>query len=186
MRASAQVILAVFLPLVHAFLLPSTMRHTKAPAMKWQEAASSSYYYCNMLLLTRSGGEPPALFFSSKNANRADANENVDKHNTNHADDPEKDTIRVRIWRALAFGDELSMTQLSKQVGVRRGDLRSHLTHVERQAKTIGNKKNEWRVRRGLSSLAELGDGGSVGGGPKKLRLKMRKGAKNEVFIRLV
>lgn len=187
MRASAQVILAVFLPLVHAFLLPPTALHA---GMKRQEAAS--YYYFNVSLLTRSGGEPPALYFSSKNANRADANQDEDKHNTNHvddpnlADDPEKDTIRVRIWIALAPGDELSMTQLSKQVGVRRGDLRSHLTHVERQAKTIRNKKNEWRVRRGLSSLDEMGDGGSVGGGPKKLRLKMRRGAKNEVFVRLV
>ena len=31
--------------------------------------------------------------------------------------------------------------------------MRSHLIHVERQAKTIQNKSNEWRVRRGLLPL---------------------------------
>lgn len=100
--------------------------------------------------------------------------------------EPTKDTIRVRIWRALASGDELSMTQLSKQVRERRGDVRSHLTHVERQAKTIRNKSNEWRIRRGLAPLGDMDSSGSANGGVKKLRLKKRKGAKNELFIRLV
>ena len=104
--------------------------------------------------------------------------------------EPENDTIRVRIWRALASGEELTMTQLCKQVGERnRGDVRSHLTHVERQAKTIMNKSDEWRIRRGLLPVGETnddGDGGSAVAGAKKLRLKMRKGTKNELFIRLV
>lgn len=91
------------------------------------------------------------------------------------------ETIRVRIWRALADGEELSLTQLSKIVGERRlGELRSHLTHVERQAKTLGNKSNEWRLRRGLVPIE---DDFSVQ--RKRLRIKMRKGKKNELFIRL-
>jgi hypothetical protein len=91
------------------------------------------------------------------------------------------ETIRVRIWRALADGEELSLTQLSKIVGEGRlGELRSHLTHVERQAKTLGNKSNEWRLRRGLVPIE---DDFSVH--HKRLRIKMRKGKKNELFIRL-
>jgi hypothetical protein len=91
------------------------------------------------------------------------------------------ETIRVRIWRALADGEELSLTQLSKIVGEGRlGELRSHLTHVERQAKTLGNKSNEWRLRRGLVPIE---DDFSVQ--RKRLRIKMRKGKKNELFIRL-
>ena len=101
-------------------------------------------------------------------------------------DETERDTIRVRIWRALASGDELSMTELSRRVGVRRGvgDLKSHLKHVERQARTVRNKKDEWRARRGLAPRDD--DSGDLGRGPKKLQLKTRRGGKNETFVRLV
>lgn len=98
-----------------------------------------------------------------------------------------EDTIRVRIWRALASGEELSMTQLSKRVGESRGDVRSHLVHVERQATTIQNKSDDWRVRRGLLPVSASKDtDGAAIAGAKKLRLKKRRGAKNEVFYRLV
>ena len=94
-------------------------------------------------------------------------------------DSAPSDTIRVRIWQALAPGDELSLSQLSKAVGERHlGELRPHLTHVERQVKTLGNKSNEWRIRRGLPPV---GDGGQQ----KKLRIKFRKGKRNEVYVRL-
>ena len=108
----------------------------------------------------------------------------------------EKDTIRVRIWRALASGNELSLFQLCKQVGERnRSDIKSHLVHVEKQAKTIRNKSDEWRIRRGLlpiekkSDNMQCGDDSNDSGavfGAKKLRLKRRRGAKNEEYIRLV
>ena len=101
--------------------------------------------------------------------------EDEDEPNSNNTQ-PEFNTIRVRIWRVLSSGDEISITQLSKQLGESKGDVRSHLKHVERQAKTIRNKSDEWRARRGLSSS----------GVPKKVQLKKRRGAKNEVFIRLV
>ena len=98
--------------------------------------------------------------------------------------DPERDTIRVRIWRALASGEELSLSQLCKAVGESsRGELRSHLTHVEKQAKTIRNKSDEWRIRRGLP---RAGNDATSKFGPRKMQLKMRKGDKNEVFIKLV
>ena len=106
----------------------------------------------------------------------------------------EKDTIRVRIWRALASGNELSLSQLCKQVGERnRSDIKSHLVHVEKQAKTIRNKSDEWRIRRGLLPIKkksddnmQCGDGSGAVFGAKKLRLKRRRGAKNEEYIRLV
>ena len=105
----------------------------------------------------------------------------------------EKDTIRVRIWRALASGNELSLSQLCKQVGERnRSDIKSHLVHVEKQAKTIRNKSDEWRIRRGLLSIEKKSDNMQCGDdsgavfGAKKLRLKRRRGAKNEEYIRLV
>jgi hypothetical protein len=93
----------------------------------------------------------------------------------------ELDTVRVRIWRQLADGKELSLTQLSNAVGERKlGNLRSHLTHVEKQAKTIRNKSDEWRVRRGLSPV------GSEAGAPRQMKLRFRKGKKNEMFVRIV
>ncbi|KAL9191241.1 hypothetical protein ACHAXT_000947 [Thalassiosira profunda] len=107
-------------------------------------------------------------------------------HDESNPPEHEKDTIRVRLWRALASGNELSLTQLSKRVGEKRGDVKAHLTHVERQAKTLGNKSDVWRARRGLQPVAKREDGSGSGGGPKKLRLKTRRGAKNEVFFRLV
>ena len=58
-------------------------------------------------------------------------------NNNNNSPQPEeeKDTIRVRIWKALVSsnGNEISLTQLCKLVGVRsKGDVLSHLIHVER------------------------------------------------------
>ena len=104
-------------------------------------------------------------------------NKDADEENQKQQQsDEDFDTIRVRIWRILSSGEEISVTQLSKQLGESRSDVRSHLKHVERQAKTIRNKSNEWRVRRGLSPVAS----------PKKMQLKKRRGAKNEVFIKLV
>jgi hypothetical protein len=66
------------------------------------------------------------------------------------SEEENEDTVRVRIWRALASGEELSLKQLGIIVGERK-DLKSHLAHVEKQAKTLKNKSNEWRERRGLS-----------------------------------
>ena len=97
------------------------------------------------------------------------------------SEEGELDTVRVRIWRQLADGKELSLTQLSNAVGERKlGNLRSHLTHVEKQAKTIRNKSDEWRMRRGLSPV------GSESGAPRQMKLKFRKGKKNEMFVRIV
>lgn len=94
----------------------------------------------------------------------------------------EDDTIRVRIWRALvaAAGDELSLRQLGSIVGERK-DLKSHLVHVEKQAKTIGNKSKEWRERRGL--LLENLDSSSRKLN-KKLRIVKRRDRK-EIYVKL-
>ena len=90
----------------------------------------------------------------------------------------ELDTIRVRIWRTLSSGEEMTLKQLGIAVGERRlGDLKSHLVHVEKQAKTLKNKNTEWKERRGLSQI----DTKKL----NKMRIKMRKGGKNDVFIRL-
>eukprot|EP00554_Chaetoceros_debilis_P010464 CAMPEP_0194110352 /NCGR_PEP_ID=MMETSP0150-20130528/9635_1 /TAXON_ID=122233 /ORGANISM="Chaetoceros debilis, Strain MM31A-1" /LENGTH=189 /DNA_ID=CAMNT_0038799519 /DNA_START=253 /DNA_END=822 /DNA_ORIENTATION=+ len=100
-------------------------------------------------------------------------------------DDGERDTIRVRIWRALASanGEELSLKQLGSIVGQRNlSDLRSHLTHVERQAKTYRNKSFEWKERRGLSSINS--DGNSTNE-IKKIKLRKRSGDRGMIFFRL-
>ena len=88
--------------------------------------------------------------------------------------DEERDTVRVRIWRVLASGEEVSLARLSKLLGVPRGDVASHLVHVEKQARTLQNKKDDWRARRGLPP------------GARALRLKQRRGPKKEVLVRLV
>ncbi len=88
-----------------------------------------------------------------------------------------EDTIRVRIWRALATGDELTLKKLGSLVGERQlGDLKDHLSHVEKQAKTLKNKSQKWRERRGLSSTDRK---------VEKLRLITRRGKKNTIFIKL-
>ena len=84
-----------------------------------------------------------------------------------------QDTIRVRIWRALASGQEVSLRALGATVGERRqGELRSHLQHVEKQAQTLRNKSTKWRERRGLDPTTT------------KLRLVTRR-HKKDVYIRL-
>lgn len=97
----------------------------------------------------------------------------------------ERDTIRVRIWRALSstYGEELSLKQLGSIVGERNlSDLRSHLTHVERQAKTFGNKSFEWKERRGLNSIISDGNSTKV---IKKIKLRRRNGDRGMIFFRL-
>ena len=90
----------------------------------------------------------------------------------------EDDTTRVRIWRVLASGEEHSLKQLGAAVGERGlGDLKVHLQHVEKQAKTLKNKNEKWRERRGLPTTNVKA--------VNKLRIKLRRGNKNEVFIRL-
>jgi len=85
--------------------------------------------------------------------------------------DPNDDTVRVRIWQALASGDEMSLRQLGVAVGERRqGELRSHLRHVEKQAQTMRNKSTEWRKRRGLDPTVS------------KARLVQRQ-TKNDIFV---
>jgi hypothetical protein len=96
----------------------------------------------------------------------------------------ENDTIRVRIWKALVAtrGQEVSLKQLGAMVGLRNiGDLRSHLTHVERQAKTFGNKSDEWKQRRGLMVDSNDGTTSPI----QKVKLKSRRGDRGLTFIRL-
>ena len=72
----------------------------------------------------------------------------------------------------------MSLKQLGVAVGERnQGDLKSHLKHVEKQAKTLKNKNSEWRERRGLPTT----DVRAV----NKVRLKYRKGKRNEIYVRL-
>lgn len=112
---------------------------------------------------------PLSLQPQSSSQNDVDNNEEI------------SDTVRVRIWKALAPGDELTLKKLGSIVGERQlGDLKDHLSHVEKQAKTLKNKSNEWKERRGL--VAIYGDNNRK---IEKLRLIKRRGKKNIVYIRL-
>lgn len=93
---------------------------------------------------------------------------------TNDQYDLEIDTVRVRIWRILSMKKEMSLRQLGCAVGERNiGDLKSHLLHVEKQAKTIGNKSDEWKIRRGISPKV------------RKAKLMSRKGEKGLTYIKM-
>ena len=118
------------------------------------------------------------LFLSKQTSNNEPTQENDSVSDDDDGDDEKNtDTIRVRIWRALAPGDELSLKQLGSIVGERQlGDLKHHLTHVEKQAKTLRNKSNEWRERRGLVRYDRK---------IQKLSLITRRGKKNTVYVRL-
>ena len=145
-------------------LLPSTSlrRHPSLPLKRIYDGYSSVL----------------RIFSQSDNTSR------TPKEGEDLGSDEQLDTIRVRIWRQLADGKELSLSELSNAVGERRlGELRSHLTHVEKQAKTIRNKSDEWRIRRGLSPV--VGNNGKAGA-PRKMKLKFRKGKRNETFVRIV
>lgn len=112
------------------------------------------------------------------------------RHHQAKSDEEEEeaeDTIRVRIWRALASGDELSLSQLGQAVGERRlGELRSHLGHVEKQAKTLRNKSDNWKVRRGLLPDTQSNDTDpSPFASKAKVRLRTRNGKKNEILVKL-
>ena len=50
----------------------------------------------------------------------ADGNQNAGNNSHGGGDEGAEDTIRVKIWRALASGDELSLSELGNAVGERR------------------------------------------------------------------
>ena len=92
-----------------------------------------------------------------------------------------QDTIRVRIWKALsqAQSKEMSLQQLGAIVGERKiGDLKSHLVHVEKQAKTFGNKSKDWKERRGVLEFFE-----NTGSKGKQIKICYRKGEKGLTYI---
>mmetsp|Transcript_1179 Transcript_1179/g.2132 ORF Transcript_1179/g.2132 Transcript_1179/m.2132 type:complete len:242 (-) Transcript_1179:1584-2309(-) len=118
-------------------------------------------------------------------------NDNEDQQEENdEADETPDDTIRVRIWRALAKHGELSLKELGSLVGERHlGDLQSHLAHVSKQAKTFGNKSNEWKIRRHVyfeeSSTDEKNDTASAKKLRKTVKILKRRGPKGQIFIRM-
>ncbi len=106
--------------------------------------------------------------------------------------DDDNDTIRVRIWRALSSGEEMTLQQLGKAVGERNmkmGDLKHHLSHVEKQAKTLKNKSLQWRKRRGLfdsdTDTTAMNTTRFNNRKVDKLRLIQRRGKKNIVYVKL-
>lgn len=93
---------------------------------------------------------------------------------TNDHDDIEMDTVRVRIWRALSKEKEMTLRELGIIVGESNiRDLKFHLLHVEKQAKTLGNKSDEWKIRRNISP--EI----------RKAKLAHRRGQKGLVYIKM-
>ena len=92
-----------------------------------------------------------------------------------HDDEEPDDTVRVRLWKALADGTERSLTELSVTLNETRSNIRFHLTHVEKQAKTLSSKSTEWRLRR------------SVPNSSMKLTLTKRigRGKRHEVFYKI-
>lgn len=114
-----------------------------------------------------------SCFFSKKHEQQKKDHGNQD----GPKDEEERDTIRVRIWKALSssYGEELSMRQLGSIVGERRiGDIKSHLVHVEKQAKTIGNKSQEWKQRRDIEERT------------KKIKIVKRRKANGMIYVKLV
>jgi hypothetical protein len=106
--------------------------------------------------------------------------ESAEESIVEHEED-DTDTVRVRIWRALASssGEEITLKQLGGMVGERRlGELKSHLQHVTKQAKTLKNKSIKWRDRRGLSTYYDTKR-------IDKLRIRIRRGKNNDVHVRL-
>jgi len=117
----------------------------------------------------------------------SDTKKEEDDDDDDENDDIQEDTIRVRIWQALSTGEEKSITALAKAVGQSRqiSELKSHLIHVEKQAKTISNKSMGWKERRGLISSGGCFNVNQI----NKLRLEKRwkkgGGKKVELHVRL-
>jgi hypothetical protein len=120
-------------------------------------------------LLHRANKSPHQIYTSSSNAN-----EEIRRITPNYDDD----TVRVRIWRTLIDGRERNLKDLSRCVGVKPADVRHHLKHVEKQAKTLPNKSLQWRERRGLPA--------SVKTAKLKYTTKQVGRKRRELFVQLV
>ena len=128
------------------------------------------------------------IFTSINNCND---NNNAQSDIPTSLEQKEDDTIRVRIWRALSTGEEMSLSKLSAAISISskstttplsQSDLRYHLKHVERQARTISNKSIEWRKRRGLIPTND-----NIKKNHNKLRVHFRRDKKkrNQLYVRI-
>ena len=57
-------------------------------------------------------------------------------------------TPRVKLWRALCEGEAHSLGSLAQSAGLSAKEVRHHLEHVAKQARTLKNKSADWRSRR--------------------------------------
>jgi hypothetical protein len=108
--------------------------------------------------------------------------EDYDDNEKEHQHQQQQDTIRGRIWQILANGQEVSLSQLSLLLGggIPKSEIRHHLSHVKKQAKTFGNKSTAWRIRRGVGSESAADT--------TRVRLEERPGyhgKRRETFVRL-
>lgn len=141
------------------------------------------------------------IFTTTNNSND---NNNAQSDISTPSEQKEDDTIRVRIWRALSTGEEMSLSKLSAAISISsksittplsQSDLRYHLKHVERQARTISNKSIEWRKRRGLiptnNNSLDNNDNGNGNDNIKKNHNKLRmhfrrdKKKRNQLYVRI-
>ena len=161
-------------------LLPHSLQDFSATAFCIHKNLGSNHQSYH-LVATGSLVKSQNCYFVLRQKSQLSLQPQPTNQNDNDGFEEINDTIRVRIWRALAPGDELTLKQLGSIVGERQlGDLKDHLSHVEKQAKTLKNKSNQWRERRGLVSI--YGDNNRK---IEKLRLITRRGKKNIVYIRL-
>ncbi len=123
------------------------MRKLLLTILLWQIRSQRSSAFCR---------EPHTLLLESlSNGNRLLQYRAIQDANEEFNSEGPEDTVRVRIWRTLVEenGRELSLTVLSSILGDRRSDVRHHLTHVEKQCKSLQSKSEAWRLRRGLPEM---------------------------------
>jgi hypothetical protein len=147
-----------------------TMRKLLLTILLWQIRSQRSSAFCR---------EPHTLLLESlSNGNRLLQYRAIQDANEEFNSEGPEDTVRVRIWRTLVEenGRELSLTVLSSILGDRRSDVRHHLTHVEKQCKSLQSKSEAWRLRRGLPLSNTM-----------KMSITTRRGGgkRNELYIKL-
>mmetsp|Transcript_1782 Transcript_1782/g.3148 ORF Transcript_1782/g.3148 Transcript_1782/m.3148 type:complete len:191 (+) Transcript_1782:26-598(+) len=59
-------------------------------------------------------------------------------------------TSRIRLWRMLTSGEYHTLSSLAQGTSLSIQEVRHHLEHVIKQARSLKNKSPEWRARRSI------------------------------------
>ena len=158
-------LLLVWSKVEQALLLQTPVRQSSELLRRTTSATAVVVdFSCRRTFYISTNGAALGNSLTSRAVKINDNTEDNVREEKNNEEEGGNDTVRVRIWNTLMAaaitngGGESIMTvkELSKLLNEKPPDVKFHLLHVQKQAKTLANKSGEWRERRGIPTTVKM------------------------------